>query len=320
MAVDLQKEIAWNFAMPVQKSTAPLGFKWDRLRIVLALARQGTLSAAARDLGVDHTTVARHLESLQRDLGGALFERGPEGFVMTPLGAEVVTSAERVEDELFGLLRRLDGDPGRIAGTLRLTAPPFLASGLFAPALGPFLRAHPHLRIELIGDNQSLDVARREADLAIRFARPELPALIARQLDEVAFACYAATTDPRPFEALPFLAYDAAAVHPALDRYIAAIMPSDRIAMRANTTQILLEGVRAGLGCALLPCLTGEADPALRRIPVPQAMPPLPLWLTYHEDMKRSPRLRAAVEFVETVIRASKASPVPHGFPAGVGG
>ena len=130
--------------MPAQKYTRRSGaFKWDCLRIILELARQGTLSAAARTLGVDHTTVARHLDSLEGELGGALFARSPEGFVVTSLGEEVVASAERVEDELFSLMRRVEKNPDRVSGNVRLTATPFLASSLFAPALHSFLDAHP---------------------------------------------------------------------------------------------------------------------------------------------------------------------------------
>jgi DNA-binding transcriptional LysR family regulator len=302
--------------MAARKHTAERALgDWDRLRVVLALRRGGTLSAAARALGVDHTTVARRLDGFERDLGAPLFERGPEGFSATPLGEEVLAVAERMEDEVTGLLRRLDGAAGGLTGLVRLTTTPPLAALLFAPALGGFLRAHPGLQVELVGDNRGLDLSRREADLAVRLSRPEVPGLVARRLGEVALACYAAAGDPRPFGAQLFLAHEDATGPAAPQRYLSALVPPERMVLRSNTTQALLEAARAGLGCAVLPCFVGEGDPALRRVPTPRAMPPMPLWLLYHEDLRRSPRVRAAIAFIDEVVAASGAALVPAGFP-----
>jgi DNA-binding transcriptional LysR family regulator len=302
--------------MAARKHTAERALAdWDRLRVVLALRRGGTLSAAARALGVDHTTVARRLDGFERDLGAPLFERGPDGFAATPLGEEVLATAERMADEVTGLLRRLEGTTGGLTGLVRLTTTPHLAALLFAPALGGFLRAHPGLQIELVGDNRGLDLSRREADLAVRLSRPEVPGLVARRLGEIALACYAAGADPRPFEAQSFLAHEDASGHAAPQRYLSALVPTERMVLRSNTTQALVEAARAGLGCAVLPCFVGERDPALRRVPAPRAMPPMTLWLLYHEDLRRSPRVRAAVTFIDEVIAASSAALVPADFP-----
>jgi DNA-binding transcriptional LysR family regulator len=302
--------------MAARKHTAERALgDWDRLRVVLALRRGGTLSAAARALGVDHTTVARRLDGFERDLGAPLFERGPEGFAATPLGEEVLGAAERMEDEVTGLLWRLDGAAGGLTGLVRLTTTPPLAVLLFAPALGGFLRAHPGLQVELVGDNRGLDLSRREADLAVRLSRPEVPGLVARRLGEIALACYAAAGDPRPFAAQRFLAHEDATGPAAPQRYLSALVPPERVVLRSNTTQALLEAARAGLGCAVLPCFVGEGDPALRRVLAPRAMPPMPLWLLYHEDLRRSPRVRAAVAFIDEVIAARGAALAPAGFP-----
>ncbi|WP_165982267.1 LysR family transcriptional regulator [Dankookia rubra] len=303
--------------MAARKHTAERALAdWDRLRVVLALHRGGTLSAAARALGVDHTTIARRLDGFERDLGAPLFERGPEGFAATPLGEEVLAPAERMEEEVTGLLRRLDGAAAAgLTGPVRLTTTPTLAASLFAPALGGLLGAYPGLRLELVGDDRSLDLSRREADLAVRLSRPDLPGLVARRLGEIAFACYAAASDPRPFEAQSFLAYEEPAGGTSLQRYLVDLVPPERMALRSNTMQALLAAARARLGCAVLPCLTGEGDPALRRVPAPRAMPAMPLWLLYHEDLRRSPRVRAAVAFVDEVVAASRAALVPTGFP-----
>jgi DNA-binding transcriptional LysR family regulator len=220
-----------------------------------------------------------------------------------------------MEGEVTGLLRRLDGASCKLTGLVRLTTTPHLASSLFAPALGGFLRANPGLQMELVGDNRVLDLSRREADLAVRLSRPEVPGVVARRLGEIAFACYAAADDKRPFEELPFLAYEEPTGISPLQRYLSALVPWERMVLRTNAMHTLLAAARAGVGCALLSCMAAEGDPTLRRVPAPRAMPPATLWLLYHEDLRRSPRLRAAVEFVDQVIAASRAALLPPGFP-----
>jgi DNA-binding transcriptional LysR family regulator len=307
---------ALDRAVPERKHTAArLLTDWDGLRVVLAVHRGGSLSAAARTLGVDHTTVARHISAFERHLGSPLFERGPNGFVANSLGESVIATAEHVEDEVTGLLRRIEGAADYLSGIVKLTTTASLASLLFAPALGRFIGAHPGLRIELVGDNRNLDLSRREADLAVRLARPEAPALITRRLGDYAMACYAAIDDPRPFDDQTFLAYEDAFDIVAPQRYLSALMPPDRMALRTNTTEALIQATRAGLGCAVLPCLVAERDPALRRVPAPRAMPVMTLWLVYHEDLRRSPRVRAAAAFVIEAVAARQADLVPAAFP-----
>jgi len=288
---------------------------WDRLRVMLALRRGATLSATARALGVDHTTVARRLEGVERDLGTPLFERGPDGFTATPVGEQILAAAERVEDEVTSLLRRLDGGAGGLSGLVRLTTTPFLASMLFAPSLGRFLRAHPQLQVELVGNNRGLDLVRRQADVAVRMSRPDVPGLVARRLGEIAFACYAAADDLRPFEAQQFLSYEDPSGNAAPQRYLLGLVSQDRVAMRSNMMHALFEAAYAGLGCAVLPCFVAEREPSLRRVPAPHGMPPLPLWLLYHEDLRRSPRVRAAVTYVDDVIAEARSALIPTGFP-----
>lgn len=289
---------------------------WDRLKTALAVHRGGTLSAAGRLLGTDHTTIARQLRAFERELGGELFERGPDGLFPTPLGEEVTSAAQRVEDEINRLLRRLDGAARGPTGTVRLTATPHLVASLLAPAVRGFLKSFPELRIELIGENRRLDLSGREADLAIRMAPPETPGLVAKRLGEIGFACYAAVRDRRPFETQVFLAYGDDFGNAPLQHYLARLVPADRIVLRSNTMQALIAAARDGLGCGLLPCFTAESDPLLRRVAVPRAMPPLPVWLVYHEDLRRSPRVRAGVEFVTQVMAENRERLVPAGFPA----
>ncbi|TCQ94036.1 LysR family transcriptional regulator [Pseudomonas sp. JUb52] len=279
----------------------PCVTRWDHLKVVLAISRGGTLSAAARALGVEHSTISRQLDSVERELGIRIFERGAKGLILTAPGRSVVESATRMEQETDALLRRLDAAGETVSGTVRLTTTPFLAGKLLAPALPALARQYPHLRIELLGDNRQLDVSKREADVAVRLSRPTAPGLVTRKLADVASAWYAAATDPRSLEDQWFLSYDDASGHTTPQRYIDSVVPSDRILLRANSTFSLMESVRAGLGCALLPSFAAEADGDFRRIQVTPAFQPMALWLAYHEDLRRSPKLRAAIAFIEDV-------------------
>lgn len=300
--------------MTAQKRTGATP-DWDLLRTLLALARCGTLSAAARALGVDHTTVARRLEALERDMGRPLFERSPAGYAPTPAGEEALAAAERMQSEVDGLMRRVDGAALDLSGQVRLTSTPHLAGALLVPALGDLLRRHPSLQVELIGDSRALDLSRREADVALRLARPEKPGLVARRIGRIAFALYAGAADRRAFAEQRFLAYEEPSGAATIQRYLADMVADARIVLRSNTMQVLIEAARAGLGAAVLPCFVGEADPALARVRAPRPAPLLPLWVVYHEDLRRSPRVKALVGFLDEVIQAERKRLVPPDFP-----
>jgi len=250
---------------------------------------------------VDHTTVARQLDALEEDFGAVLFERSPDGFAVTPLGEDVLVAAERMETEVYGLMRRAHGTAGQVTGKVRLTSTPLFAARLFAPQLPAFYAAHPGLKLELLGYSQSLDLYRREADVAVRIGRPNGEGIVARKLARVGFAFYAAAVDPRPFADQQILSYDEESGHDR-QRFITTLVPPERVILRSNSTQTLLEATRAGAGCALLPCLVAERVPDLRRLSA-ETMSPVELWLAYHEDLRHSPRLRAVIAFIEQVIR-----------------
>jgi DNA-binding transcriptional LysR family regulator len=142
-------------------------------------------------------------------------------------------------------------------------------------------------------------------------AHPTDPSLVAKRLGSLAFACYAATTDHRTFDTIDLLAYGDDSGSGLLEQFLLDLVPRERIVMRSNSMQALLVAVRTGAGCCLLPCFSAEGDPALRRVSTPHKMAPLPLWLVYHEDLRRSPRVRVAVSFVEEVVNNNRNALVP---------
>jgi DNA-binding transcriptional LysR family regulator len=295
-----------RFIMQKRTSSSNLP-RWDHLRVVSVIARSGTLTAAAAELGLDHTTVARQLSSLEKELGTLLFERSRLGLVATPFGEEVIAVCDDMESEVNGLLRRMDGETANLTGSVRLTATIFLASSIIAPAMGKFLQLHPGLDIDLIADDRALDMSRREADVGLRLSRPQAPGLVGRKVGTIAFNWYVSATHPQTDDELAWLVYQDAAGTSPLMRHMLAATQNERITLRSNSMHALIDAVRFGAGCSLLPCLIGDHDTMLRRAQVPHKPLSLPLWITYHGDLRRSPRIKAVSNFLATLIAERQA-------------
>ena len=184
--------------------------QWDDLRFVLALERARTLSAAARELGVAHTTVSRRLRGLEKSLGVALFERAGDQFEATAAGRDLCRVAARVEEEIFGAERRVMGRDRKLVGKLRVTTFDVVSVGMF-PLFAAFRRHYPAVELTLTTDDRALSLHRREADVALRLSREPPPSLVGRRVGKIHFAVYGARAlveavgDHPPCEAFPWL-------------------------------------------------------------------------------------------------------------------
>lgn len=282
---------------------------WNDLRHLLALGREGRPAAAARRLGVNETTVARRLRAAERALGRRLFLRGGDGRLQpTEAGARVLAHAERVERELAALGEALGGGDLTVAGTVRLTAVPLLLNRLLIPALPRLLARHPQLRLELLGEPRDLDLTRREADLALRLARPRGGGrgVLARRLGRLDYALVApAGLDGEAVEQLPWIGYEEgmAGLPPA--RWIEAAAGTAPRPLAVNDAEAILAAVRAGLGRSLLPRALASVEPELQCLEPAEAPPSRELWLLIHADLRPLPRLDAVVVWLEeTLARA----------------
>jgi DNA-binding transcriptional LysR family regulator len=306
MATIRQK--AQGRAAPAQERGSHLD--WGHLRFFLELVRTGSHARAARRLGVDRNTVARHVAALEAELGLALFERGPQGWSRTPAGEELSELAGRVEEDVLALARHVDARDPALRGTARLTTVPHLATHLLAPALPALRQRHPDLMLEVVADARAFDLSRREADLALRTGRPRDPGLVARRLSPLAFAFYAAATTEAgargavDLQADPFLGEEGGG-HDAQERWLEALAPGHRVVHRCNSTTALLAAARHGVGVAQLPCYIGDAEPTLRRLdgPEPRSQE---IWLLVHGDLRRTPRVRAVIEWVDDLVERAR--------------
>src|ERR1700730_16698361 len=157
-----------------------MAWQWDDVRFFLAVARAGSLSGAARALGVGHVTVGRRITLLEKQLGVTLLNRTPDGFVTTPAGEAILRQCAAMESAAMDLERIVAGRDALLTGSVRVTTTEGLAYQLVAPAIAALRETHPGLRVELIAGVCSLAIARREAGLAVRFARPQASDLLCR--------------------------------------------------------------------------------------------------------------------------------------------
>lgn len=169
----------------------PGTWQWDDVRFFLAVARAGSLSGAARTLNVGHVTAGRRIALLEKRLGVTLLNKTPDGFATTSAGEAILRQCMAMESAALDVERIAAGRNSLVKGSVRVTTTEALAYQVVAPAIATLRQAHPELQVDLIVGVRSLDIARRDADLAVRFARPPTSELICRKLGEVGFSLYA---------------------------------------------------------------------------------------------------------------------------------
>ncbi|MFP2923763.1 LysR family transcriptional regulator [Pyxidicoccus sp. 3LG] len=275
----------------MQKRSGPLD--WDDLRVFVALARAGSLSAAARELRVSHATVGRRIAALEEALGRPLFDRRADGYVLTAEGAGVLELAADMEERAQGILRRTGQEAG-LTGTVRLTAPEPLAERFLIPRLAALHRRHPGIALEVVSDPRSLSLAKREADLAVRIARPQEGELVTRRLASLAYGVYAAPHG----DTSAWVGLDDSLAHLPEAKWLARHAAGARLVLRANTLTGQLAAARAGFGKALLPRWFADEEGGLIALPPPAPPPVREAWLVVHPDLKDVPRVRAVIDVV----------------------
>ncbi|MGR9117564.1 MAG: LysR family transcriptional regulator [Gammaproteobacteria bacterium] len=286
---------------------------WDDLKHFLALSRQGSVRAASDKLGVSHSTVARRIEAFEKQLGVRLFERSPSGYALTAAGEEVLMVAEQIENELHGMERRLAGRDQQLAGDIRVTMVDVLCTHLLMPHLAEFSRLYPDISLEVMTAHDiafdTLDLSKREADVALRFTQKPPDHLIGKCLGNMYCAAYASQeyiwqndlengTTARWIDCVK------------RGNFPAWIKNSDypHIPAKGAFQSLLLqfEAAKAGMGIGMLPCFLGDPEPTLQRLPPGVARPSYDLWLLTHTDMRTTARLRIFSEFIAKAVSSHK--------------
>lgn len=276
---------------------------WQDLQHFAVLARTGSLSAAARDLGVDHATIGRRVASLEDALALRLVERLPRRVALTPEGTAIAALAAEIVGTVRAIERRALGYAAAPVATVRISAPPAVAARLIAPQVARFHRAHPGITLVLSGAARIAALDRGEAEIAVRLTRPDDPDLLIRRIGVMRFALYATPDQAAKAPAdWTFISYDSALDHVPQQAWLRSLLSGRPIVFQASDLFGKQEAARAGLGAVVLPRFLGDGDAALTRLPVEPKPPPRDVWLVTYPDLKRSPVIRAALAFLAQVI------------------
>lgn len=281
---------------------------WDDLRVALAIAEAGSLSGAAQRLGVQHSTVLRRLDALERGLGARLFERRRQGYVPTEAGELMAAQAREMRPAIADLQRRLQGRDLELQGTLRLTTAFVAMLYLLPEALAEFRRRHPRIAVEVHENSALVDMSHRDADVALRMSQRVPEHLVGRRLGTLRMRVYARRGAPglpqdlTPLDRLcadyPWIGFDSERRSRFYDRWMLDHVPPERVALRLDLLHPAVAMARTGLGLALLPTLVEGHEPEL--LPVSEVLDEVstPVWLLTHPDLRHTGRVRAFLQDV----------------------
>ena len=290
---------------------------WTLTRSFLAVAESGSLSAAARRLGLSQPTLGRHIAEMEAALGLSLFTRQPRGLVPTEAAEALLPHARAMAESAARLALAAAGRDAALTGSVRLTASRIVAHHLLPPVLADLRRAEPGIEIDLVASDETGNLLYREADIALRMYRPVQEGTFARHLADLPTALYAARSFvdrhgyPQTVEALlalDFVGFDRSDL---ILRMMAGFGISRRredFPLRCDDQIVYWNLVRAGLGIGGMQCAIGDADPQVERVAPFLALPPLPLWLTAPEALRQTPRVRRVWDHLARALQAKRDS------------
>ncbi|MGE4451198.1 LysR family transcriptional regulator [Castellaniella sp.] len=271
---------------------------WENLRYFAALANTGSLSGAARLIGVEHATVARRVARLERETGLKLVDRRGRRFLLTAEGGKMAAIARTMQEQAGAVERLKAGRSSALSAEVVISAPPAYAAARLAGPLAGLRERHPGIRVRVIGEKRQASLDRREADLAIRLSRPTVGDLTVFKIGEARFRLYAspAYLAATPAGAWAFVAYDEAMDAAPQQASLLAQLAGRAIGLRASTLEMQAAFILAGGGVGMLPDFAAEGLDGLAE--ADPAAPPLvrEIWLVVHTDMKHAPAIRAVMD------------------------
>ncbi len=285
---------------------------WALVQAFLAVAETGSLSAGARQLGTSQPTLGRQIKAIETQLGAELFHRQPRGFALTPTGADLVEPANAMRDAVRQITLTAAGQQARLEGTVRITASVATSAMHLPPIIARIRKLEPQIAIELVPSDDTRNLLYREADIAVRMYRPTQLDLVTQHIGDISLGVFAAKSylaergTPRSLANISnhdFVGYDThlhiiegmARAGLEVDRDLFKVRCDDHIAY--------WELVRAGCGIGFAQKNIGLADPLVTELMQDIQIPPLPVWLTAHEAMRQTPRIRRVWELLAEGLR-----------------
>ena len=283
--------------------------QWDDLRYVLAVHRAGSLAGAARSLAVSHVTVFRRIEALEKALGVRLFDRKREGYVATPAAAEIVGQAGQIEDQIKALESRVWKHDSRIRGTVRVTATDSFSAVVLVPLLPALYRQYPDLTVDLVIVNGLLNIAKRDADIALRGTNSPPEMLVGHRIGPLREAVYASQAFAgrhlrrhKDLSRVPWVGLDRSLSADRSMEWMRANGYESRIVMLCNSFLGKAHAVKAGVGVGVMSCVVAAGLGGLVRVsPVVQELE-TQIWLLVHPDLREVARVAAVYAFLRTEL------------------
>jgi len=280
---------------------------WRALQDVVTVAETGSLSAAARRLNVSQPTVGRRIEQLEEQLGTLLFNRTARGLVLTKVGEGILNHAKQMEEGALAIERIATGANQELQGNVRISLIEDLGIQWIPQKFNEFHKEFPQLAIEVNIDNRNVDLLRREADIAIRLARPEQADLICRKVGMLHFGLYASQSyldehgipeHRRDLKDHFHVGFDEEMGHTPQIKKLESLFNHGNIRHRSNSHMEMVGATRAGIGCTALCCFIGDEYPELQRVLVDEFDYAREIWLVTHAEINSSARIRAVFDFL----------------------
>lgn len=297
---------------------------WDTLQTVLAIARAGKLTVAARQLAVDHSTLSRRISHLEKKLQARLFDRSPSGYALTSHGERLVETAEAVERLITAGVSDISGADMKVAGVVRIGATEGFGTMFLAPRLGEMGRMHPNLTLQLVTLPRLFSLSKREADIVIGLAPPEHGRVHARKITDYELGLYgsvaylSASPPIRNRDDLPahrFIGYTEDLIYAHELDYLPELLPEIRPSLTSSNLLAQWQATAAGHGLAVLPCFIADADQRLTRILVGEITLIRTYWLIVPTDMRNLRHVRVLCDFITDETRKARGVFLPVSDP-----
>ncbi|MCY0106804.1 MULTISPECIES: LysR family transcriptional regulator [Pseudomonas] len=278
---------------------------WELYRSYLSVLQEGSLSGAARALGVAQPTVGRHIDTLEQQLGVSLFTRSQQGLLATEAAQALKPFAQSMQANAAALLRAAEAQGSGVRGTVRISASEVVGAEVLPPVIAGLQGQYPELNVELVLTNRVQDLLHREADIAVRMVAPEQGSLIARRIGDIELGLHAhrryldARGTPQTLEQLTehaLIGFDQETPFLRSARHWLPQWRREHFTLRTDSDLAQLAMIRAGVGIGVCQVRVAQRDPALVRVLAHPFKPRLTSWLTMHEDLRNSPRCKVTFE------------------------
>jgi DNA-binding transcriptional LysR family regulator len=290
--------------------------EWDDLKFFLAVSRCGGLTGAAEKLKVSPSTVSRRLVALEERISATLFVHHQTGYMLTEEGRLLVVHAERVEESVLELERAVANRDREPVGHVKLATAENIANFIIIPALAALHKRYPRITLEIVTGISSVNLAKQEADIALRLTRPESGNINVKKLGVQNFGLYAskdylAEIRRRGIEpdtdSLDIITWAEGFSNLPMAAWARTFLAGREPRLQTSSLFAQLVAARAGIGAALLPCFMAEPDPSLERLGVDRGVVAQDLWLVIHRDLAGSAKVRACADFLEQLVVSHRA-------------